>query len=141
MDVPDGSPALPSPEADRWNARAAALILAAHAHELAAWSKDSVAVVSTLHFDLPGRYREVLNKQIGEEVLMACGKERLLLVVEPHKVHKVRGEEIVTDFSISAFGATCDRKERMVFQHGIDFYRVIFARGRPQVLLELRVAL
>jgi hypothetical protein len=141
MDVPEGSPRLPPAEAERWNARAAALILAADARELATWSKDSVVVVSAAHINLPRRYRKVANKQTGEQVLLECGKERLLLVVEPHEVHKVRGKEIVTDLSISAFGATCDRKDRLVFQHGIDFYRVIFGPGRPQVLLQSRLAL
>jgi hypothetical protein len=141
MDVPEGSPALPSPEAERWNARAVALILAAHARELASWSKDSVVVVFALHIELPRRYREVLNKQIGERSLQTCGKERLLLVVEPHEVYKVRGKEIVTGFSISAFGASCDRQYRTVFHHGIDLYRVIFGQGKPQILLQSRLAM
>jgi hypothetical protein len=140
-DLPDGLPTLPLPEAERWNARAAALILSAHAREHATWSKDSVAVVSALHFVLPRRYRQVPNKQIGDNVLNECGKERLLLVVDPHEVQKATGDQIITGFSISMFGATCDRKERIIFKHGIDFYRVIFGRGRPQVLLQSRLAL
>jgi hypothetical protein len=72
---------------------------------------------------------------------MACGQERLLLVVSRKGVRRVPGRSVVADLSISLFGATCDRAERKIFQHGMDWYKVIFGPGRVEVLLASSVAI
>jgi len=72
---------------------------------------------------------------------MACGKERLLLVVSQPEVRRVPNGSVIAEIQLDLFGATCDRPERLIFEHGIDYYRVVFVNGRVDVLLTSSLAI
>jgi hypothetical protein len=138
--TPAGS-ILASPEADSWKRRATEAVLAGHARELAGWSRDAVVVASNLSVRLPRRHRLVHDKAAGERALLACRKERLLLVVSQQEVLRASDGSVLADVQVELFGATCDRPERTIFEHGVDWYRVVFIPGRVDVLRTARLAI
>jgi hypothetical protein len=116
------------------------LIIAENARELATWSKDAVVVASDVDFSLPLRHRRVPDKAAGQRALEGCAQERLLLEVTTQVSRKSQRGEVLVDVSLSSFGVACDRQERPFFQHGVTFYRVIFGRGRPAILVRSEIA-
>jgi hypothetical protein len=107
------------------------LVESAHEHE--SWSHDHVLVKADVDVPLPRRHRRVATRAAGERTLLACGRDRLLLVVSHGDVRRLRSGVVVADVSITAVGATCDRSDRKVFEHGVDFYRVVFAAKRVEI--------
>lgn len=92
-------------------------------------------VASDVAVRLPRRHRLVRDKAAGEQALMACGRERLLLVVSQQEVRQASNGSVSADIQVDFLGATCDRADRTIFKHGIDWYRVRFEKGRVDVLL------
>ena len=133
-ETPAGSVVIAPRGAEPWSRRATEAVLAGHAREMAKWSRNAVVVASDITVRLPRRDRLVRDKASGEQALMACGRERLLLVVSHLEVRRATDGSVSADIQVDFFGATCDRSERTIFEHGIDWYRVIFAKGRVEVL-------
>lgn len=92
-------------------------------------------VASDVAVRLPRRHRLARDKAAGEQALMACGRERLLLVVFQQEVRQASNGSVSADIQVDFLGATCDRSDRTIFKHGTDWYRVRFEKGRVDVLL------
>jgi hypothetical protein len=122
-----------------WARRATSAVLAESASERER-SKDAAIVVADGSVRLPRRHRLVWNRSAGERALLTCGSERLLLVVSQRGVHRKQDGSVVADLGVAALGATCERQERKLFEHGIDWFRVIFSKGRVEILLTARLA-
>jgi hypothetical protein len=101
---------------------------------MAEWSRDAVVVVSDVSVRVPRRHRLVSDKAAGEQALLVCGRERLLLVVSQREVRRAANTSVIADVQVHLLGATCDRLPRTTFEHGIDWYRVIFTKSRIEVL-------
>lgn len=127
------SAVVPQPDASRWQARATRAIFRESAREHEAGSREYVLVKLDVAVALPRRHRRVATRTAGELTLLTCGDERLLLVVSHGDVRRLRNGPVVADMSITAVGATCDRSDRKIFEHGIDFYRVVFAGKRLRI--------
>lgn len=140
-DIPDSYALVPGDRGRRWVSQAASLILAEEARQQAAFRKAPVVVVSDFNFPLPRRHRRVPDKATGEKILKKCGREILLLHVAASDPRRSERNEVIVDVSVSSSGATCDREERKVFQHGIAFYRVFFGQDRPVALVRSVLAL
>jgi len=100
-----------------------------------------VVVASHIAVRLPRRHRLVADRTAGEHALRACGRERLLLVVSQREAREAPDGSVIVDLQVDSLGATCDRSERTIFQHGTDWYRVILRNRRATVLLTLRMAI
>ncbi len=70
---------------------------------------------------------------MGERTLLGCGRERLLLVMAQGDVRRVKGGSVIANVTVTSLGATCERTDRRVFEHGVDFYRIVFARGQVRI--------
>jgi len=79
-----------------------------HARELAKWSREAVVVASDIPVHLPRRHRLVRDKAAGEQALMVCGKERLLLVVSRFEVRRAPNGSTIAEIKVDFLGATCD---------------------------------
>jgi hypothetical protein len=130
--VPDGGSPLPLASASRMTSRAASLVLEARAHELGSWL-GSVLVASEIPLRLPRRHRQVKTIDAGRSALVACTAERLLTVVVPGEIRRSGDGAIIVDLTFEDFGATCDRASREIFQHGADWYTVIFRGRRAEI--------
>ena len=128
-----GSVPLRPAKAAPWRRRATRSVLVEHAGELAGWSDEHVLVTSDIPVSLPRRHRSVASRAIGEQMLLRCGRERLLLVVLQHETSRLDNGSVMTDLTVVLVGATCDRPDRRIFEHGADFYRVVFAGSRIDI--------
>ena len=137
---PAGSRIIGPPRSDSWARRATEAVLTEHAREMAEWSKEAVLVASDIAVRTPRRHRRVSNRAAGEQALLACGREQLLLVISQREIRRAPDSSVLVDMQVDLLGATCDRSERTIFAHGTDWYRVIFAKGRVDVLRTVSVA-
>jgi len=99
---------IPPPDAESWSRQATEAVLAGHARELAKWSREAVVVASDIPVHLPRRHRLVRDKAAGEQALMVCGKERLLLVVSRFEVRRAPNGSTIAEIKVDFLGATCD---------------------------------
>jgi len=141
VEAPSGSKIIAAPEADTWGRRATEAVLAEHARELAKWSRESVVVAADVGVRMPRHHRLVINRRDGETALLACGRERLLLVVAYRDVRRTSDGSVIAEVQMDLFGATCDRSDRAIFQHGTDWYRVVMLRERVAVFRTLSMAI
>ena len=100
-----------------------------------------MVVASDIAVRLPRRHRLVPDRTAGEQALLACGRERLLLVVSHREARKAPDGSVIVDLQVDLLGATCDRSERTIFRHGTDWYRVILGKRRVAVLLTSSLAI
>jgi hypothetical protein len=138
--LPSGSSLLTGASAASPMLRAANVLLAANAHELATWSKDSVLVASGLPVRLPRKHRQVGTTDEGRRALTTCSAERLLLVVTPKEIHRSPNGTIFVDLAVEEFGADCDRPDRHVFRHGENYYRVVLRRRQVDIRWTLKIS-
>src|SRR5215471_5925819 len=80
IDFPGSVPLRPA-KAAPWQRRATRAVLFEHARELAGWSDEHVLVTSDIPVSLPRRHRSIASRAIGEQMLLRCGRERLLLTI------------------------------------------------------------
>ena len=139
-ELPTGSKLLAGVSAVRPSRRAANLLLAAEAQEMATWSNGSVLVVSDLPIRMPPRHRSVLSLDLGERALLVCGADEYLQVVRTGEVRRSRQGTIFVDLAIESFGATCNRSDRQFFRHGECYYRVALRRRGFEVRWILKVS-
>ena len=140
-EAPAGSRIITPPKADGWGRRATEALLAEHARELSEWSSESVVVATDFAIRMPRRHRLVRSKGAGEEALLACGRERLLLVISQLEIRQTADGPVIADLQMDLFGATCDRANKAIFQHGTDWYRVVMANRHVTVFRTLSMAI
>jgi hypothetical protein len=140
-EAPAGSRVIAAPAADAWGRRATEALLSEDARELAKWSRESVVVATDIAVRMPRHYRLVGSRTAGEAALLACGRERLLLVVAKREIRETPDGRVIADLQVDEFGATCDRSNRTIFQHGTDWYRVVMVKGRVTVFRTVSLAI
>jgi hypothetical protein len=138
---PTGSRIIAPPGAAAWEHRAIEALLTEHARELAEWSAESVVVAAAIPVRMPRRHRLVRDRSTGEAALLACGRERLLLVVGKREIRQTPDGSVIADLQMDLFGASCDRTPHTVFQHGTDWYRVVMVKGRVTIFRTARLAI
>jgi len=63
------------------------------------------------------------------------------LVVAKREIRQAPDGRVIADIQMDLFGATCDRSDRTIFQHGTNWYRVVMAKGRVSVFRTASLAI